>query len=254
MRVNAAGRKLIEDAEGFRPRAYRCPAGVWTIGFGHTRAAGLPEVKAGMVISRAQAQAILAEDLDGFARGVARAITTEINDNQFSALVAFAFNVGLGAFRSSSVVRAVNGRQFDLVPRRLGLYVKARGRTLPGLVKRRHAEGLLFLTPAGAGFLSFNLPRFSKAEREDMDKARGLIDAPRGTPLRWSSTVWATVASGVTGIFGAVQSALWQLHDFTSIFTIPPRTYAAMTFIAVIGAATFWIIAERRRHAEDDDV
>ncbi len=254
MKINAAGLKLVEDSEGFRGRAYRCPAGIWTIGHGHTSMAGPPPVKSGMTMTESQARAVLARDLETFSHGVKSALKRDLTDNQFSALVSFAYNVGLGAFRGSSVLRAVNAGQDELVPRRLAQWSRAGGRTLPGLVKRRHAEALLYLTPEAATLISAILPRFSSAERREMDAARGMIDAPTGTPLRFSTTAWASVTSAAAGIYGAVESALWRLQDFTSVFTIPPRTYVAMTAIVIIGTAAFWIIRERQRHAEDDDV
>ncbi len=102
---------LIRRFEGVRLRAYRDSAGVWTIGYGHTSMAGPPKVKPGMRITRREAEEILRRDVEKFARGVAREIGPQamqrLNENQFGALVSFAFNVGLGNFRRSSVLRAV---------------------------------------------------------------------------------------------------------------------------------------------------
>ena len=140
MHMTEEGLALIRRFEGFRGEAYRCPAGIWTIGYGHTSNAGPPRVSARMTMSEAEARRVLADDVERFATGVRAALTREVSPQQFSALVSFAFNVGLGAFRASSVLRAVNGGDFDAVPGRLGLWVKARGRTLPGLVRRRAAD------------------------------------------------------------------------------------------------------------------
>jgi lysozyme len=144
MQMTEEGLALIRRFEGFRGEAYRCPAGVWTIGYGHTSQAGPPRVVAGMRMSEAEARDVLARDVAGFARAVERAVTREISPQQFSALVSFTFNVGPQAFSRSSVLRAVNDGDFDAVPERLKLWVKARGRTLPGLVRRRAAEAELF--------------------------------------------------------------------------------------------------------------
>jgi lysozyme len=144
MRMTEEGLALIRSFEGFRGEAYRDAVGVWTIGFGHTSMAGPPEVTPGLRISREEANAVLARDVEKFASGVREAVKVPINDAQFSALVSFAYNVGLGALRGSSVLKAVNAGDFAEVPRRLSLWVKAGGRTLPGLVKRRAAEGALF--------------------------------------------------------------------------------------------------------------
>lgn len=144
MRVTDEGLALIKEFEGFRAKAYRDAVGVWTIGYGHTSAAGEPVVKPGMVITKEEGTRILRRDVEMFAAGVRKAVKVRLNDNQFSALVSFAYNVGLGAFRTSSVLKAVNAKDFGRVPVRLNLWVKAGGKTLPGLVRRRAAEGALF--------------------------------------------------------------------------------------------------------------
>lgn len=146
MQMTEEGLALIRRFEGFRARAYRCPAGVWTIGYGHTTQAGPPRVAAGMEITEAEARDVLARDVARFARAVERALTRELSPQQFSALVSFAFNVGEGAFARSSVLAAVNEGNFAAVPERLNRWVKADGRTLRGLVRRRAAEGELFLS------------------------------------------------------------------------------------------------------------
>lgn len=150
MRMTAEGLALIKRFEGFRADAYRDAVGVWTIGFGHTAQAGPPAVMAGMRVSREEAAAILAADVEQFATGVRAAVTVPLSDGQFSALVSFTYNVGLGAFRGSSVLKAVNAGDFAAVPGRLALWVKAGGRTLPGLVKRRAAEAALFARATAA--------------------------------------------------------------------------------------------------------
>jgi lysozyme len=146
MQMTEEGLALIRRFEGFRAEAYRCPAGVWTIGYGHTSQAGPPKVRPGMVVSEAEAREILAADAAMFAEGVRAALTREVSPEQFSALVSFAFNVGIGALRRSSVLKAVNEGRFEAVPERLRLWVKADGRRLEGLVRRREAEAELFAT------------------------------------------------------------------------------------------------------------
>jgi lysozyme len=142
------GLELIKQFEGFRAAAYRDPVGVWTIGYGHTSMAGAPEVKPGLTISDVEGAEILARDVDQFARGVRALLRVQLSDGQFSALVSFAYNVGLGALKKSSVLTAVNAGDFAAVPRRLQLWTKAGGHVLPGLVKRRAAEAALFTASA----------------------------------------------------------------------------------------------------------
>lgn len=119
MKVTSEGLALIKQFEGFRSRAYRCPAGVWTIGYGHTSEAGPPQVAAGMELSETAATEILTRDAEAFAAGVRKDLKRDLSPAQFSALVSFAYNVGLGNFRRSSVLRAVNAGDMAAVPRRL---------------------------------------------------------------------------------------------------------------------------------------
>ena len=145
MQVTQDGLALIACFEGFRGEAYRCPAGVWTIGYGHTSAAGPPAVSAGMKISEAEARRVLEADVARFAKDVRTCLTRNVTDAQFSALVSFAFNVGIPAFRGSSVLKAVNEGRFGDVPERMKLWVKAGGKVLPGLERRRAKEVALFM-------------------------------------------------------------------------------------------------------------
>ncbi len=144
MNVTNKGLALIKEFEGFRAQAYCDAVGIMTIGYGHTSMAGAPRVEAKMKISKTDAEAILRRDVEMFAEGVRKCLTRSVNDDQFSAIVSFAFNVGLANFSKSSVLRAINRGEFDDVPNRLNLWVKAGGRTLAGLIRRRQAEGRLF--------------------------------------------------------------------------------------------------------------
>jgi GH24 family phage-related lysozyme (muramidase) len=154
-RISEAALSLIRRFEGLRLKAYRDAAGIWTIGYGHTSMAGPPKVRPGMRITKAEAEEILRRDVETFARAVARAIGDEalekLNENQFGALVSFAYNVGLANFRRSSVLRAVKEGRLNDVPRLLMRWTKARDprsgrlKRLRGLVRRRRAEGELFM-------------------------------------------------------------------------------------------------------------
>lgn len=150
MKMTDKGLRLIMEFEGFRASAYRDAVGVWTVGYGHTAMAGKPNVTAGLTITQAEADVILRRDVRMFADAVAKLVKVPLTDNQFTALVSFAFNVGPGNFAKSSVLAAVNRKDFDAVPRRLALWVKAGGRTLPGLIRRRAAEAQMFLEPENA--------------------------------------------------------------------------------------------------------
>jgi lysozyme len=142
--INDDGLATIRRFEGLRTKAYKCPAGVWTIGYGHTSAAGAPKVDAGTVVSTLQAEEILKKDLEKFEGAVTRLVKVPLTANQFAALVSFVYNVGEGAFAKSTLLKKLNKAEYDAVPGELAKWVKAGGRTLTGLVNRRAAEAGLW--------------------------------------------------------------------------------------------------------------
>nr|DAM94791.1 MAG TPA: Lysozyme [Bacteriophage sp.] len=137
-KIGQAGLALIKQFEGCRLIAYQCSAGVWTIGYGHT--AG---VHKGMKITQAQAEAYLKQDVAKFEKYVSNAsyvpFTDKLNQNQFDALVSFAFNLGQG-----NVKKLCTGRVMNQIPSAMQQYCKAAGKTLPGLQRRRKAEAALY--------------------------------------------------------------------------------------------------------------
>lgn len=144
--VNDAGLDLVRGFEGLRVDAYRCPAGVWTIGYGHTG-----DVRPGQRITAEQAEQLLRDDLAACGEQVERQIAMPLTDCQFAALVSFAFNVGAGALRGSTLRRRLNQGDYECVPSELARWDKAtdprtgRRVSLAGLVRRRAAEGELWL-------------------------------------------------------------------------------------------------------------
>ena len=154
----AHGVSVLEAFEGVVLKGYRDAVGVATIGAGHTQMAGglihyadgssSVQVIIGKAITRAEADRLLQVDVANFARKIDALIKVQLNENQHDALLSFAFNVGPANFAKSSVLRAVNAGKFAQVPAYLAQWNKAGGRVLSGLVKRRAAEGKLFLDPA----------------------------------------------------------------------------------------------------------
>lgn len=145
-KINEAGLNLVKEFEGLYTKAYKCPAGVWTIGYGHTGKVDGESICKGMTISKAKATELLKEDMAAFEKAVknCKELTFTLNDNQFSALVSFAFNCGSGSLK-----KLVRNRSAAVVADKMLLYNKAAGRELAGLTRRRKAERELFLTPAG---------------------------------------------------------------------------------------------------------
>lgn len=142
--INAAGLALIKRFEGLKLHAYICPAGVPTIGYGHTRTVTMQNVVDSKTITEAEAECLLREDLETFEAAIGTLCKKPLTDNQFSALVCFAFNVGIGAFRNSTLLKKLNDGLFSEVRPQLMRWNKAGGKALPGLTKRRAAEADLF--------------------------------------------------------------------------------------------------------------
>lgn len=150
MEINKATIDLVKSSEGLVLKAYPDPGTggkPWTIGYGHTGLMSMPLVSQGDVIDDAQAEQYLKNDLNATGAIVAKYIKVELNENQFGALVSFAFNVGEHTFGKSSVVTFINKGNLDAVPGRLHLYRYANGKVLTGLVVRRNKEANLWLTP-----------------------------------------------------------------------------------------------------------
>lgn len=143
--INAAGLALIKNSENCKLAAYLCPADIPTIGWGHTG----PDVHLGMTITLEQAGDLLARDLQRFEGGVA-SLMRNPSSNELSACVSLAFNIGLSNFAHSSVLRLHNDGDKIGAAHAFGLWNKAKVKgklvVLPGLVKRRAAEAVLYST------------------------------------------------------------------------------------------------------------
>ena len=142
---NAA--KFVSGFEGYSATSYLCPAFVWTIGYGTTRYPDGTHVGENESCTEAQAQEWLLHDLDGAGEVVSRQVKVPLTQNQFDALTSFVYNLGAGAFASSTLLRMLNGGAYDVAADQFKLWVHGGGVVLPGLVKRRAAEVELFLTP-----------------------------------------------------------------------------------------------------------
>ena len=139
MQISKAGLDLIKQFEGLYLKAYRCPAGVPTIGYGHTAGVAM-----GQTITQQQADDYLRRDVRQFERAVARLVSVPLTQGQFDALVSFAFNLGEGALAQSTLLRLLNAGDYAGAAAQFDRWNKAGGRVLPGLVRRRAAERALF--------------------------------------------------------------------------------------------------------------
>jgi lysozyme len=188
MRLSGNGLTLIQEFEGYHRKlpdggciAYRCPAGVWTLGWGCTEG-----IKPGMIWTRQQADVALMKELEKFEAAVERLVTVEINQNERDALISFAYNCGEGALARSSVLKQLNAGNREAAAKGFALWNRGGGRVLPGLVRRRAAEAALFRKPV------------EKSPEPDMPQA---VDPPPAKPE--GSRILAAASSGETVAVGA---------------------------------------------------
>ena len=144
MKINDDGLRILKSYEGLELKAYKDSVGVLTIGYGHTSAAGKPEVKSGMKITEKEAEDILRVDLAKFEEAVFKRLKRTPTNNQFSAMVSLCYNIGPGNFEKSTVLKAFNEGNIKLSGEAFDRWNKAGGVVLRGLVKRRAAERALF--------------------------------------------------------------------------------------------------------------
>ena len=149
-RTNHEGLKLLTTFEGCRLDAYDDSVGVWTIGYGHTK--GIHEV---MTITQAQAEQFLQEDLEIFESYVEDGIQVDVNEDQFSALVCFCFNVGAEGFGSSTLLRKLNAGDYQGAAEQFPVWNKGGGKPMLGLTRRRLAEQAFFFSKSWQPFLTY---------------------------------------------------------------------------------------------------
>jgi lysozyme len=140
MTTSRNGLRLIKDFEGLRLGSYKCPAGVWTIGYGHTKG-----VKQGQVIDQMRADDMLIEDIAPIER-LLNSIGINFRQEQFDALVSWIFNLGQGSFKNSTILKRIMDNADDTeIADQIIRWVYASGKILTGLKKRRIAEANMFL-------------------------------------------------------------------------------------------------------------
>lgn len=134
---------LIKKYEGCKLTTYSCPAGVPTIGYGHTGS----DVHKGMVITQEQAEILLDKDIEKVVTQINTVVKVTLNENQMAALISFVFNLGLGNFQHSTLLKKINYKMFDSAAQEFGRWIRAGNQILPGLVARRKEESIIFSTP-----------------------------------------------------------------------------------------------------------
>ena len=146
MMMTEEGISLIKKYEGCKLTAYKCPAGVWTIGYGNTFYEDGSTVKPGDKITQERADQLFRNILEKkFVEPIRKLIVSNVNDNMFSAIVSFTYNVGIGNLKSSTLLKKVNANPNDqTIALEFKKWVKSAGKVLSGLVRRRESESDLY--------------------------------------------------------------------------------------------------------------
>ena len=237
MRMSAAGLAVVKEFEGLRLKAYKCPAAVWTVGYGHTSAAGNPIVTPELVITNAEAEQILERDMVQYEDGVRKFVKVELTQNQFDALVDFAYNAGVGALQKSTLLKKVNAGKFDEVPAEFMKWTKGGGKELPGLVRRRRAEVKLWRG------LDTEAP-------VPTSQARFQPDQPKASKsITQSKEANAAVAAGGLGTIAVVQEVMPMVREGGDLLGSLSPTILIL-FVIIAAAAAVWYFRKQRLDEE----
>lgn len=235
--VSAEGRALIQQFEGLSLTAYLCPAGKWTIGYGHTDG-----VQPGDRITRGHADNLLRADLVSYGTAVDDALgACEASQHEFDAMVSLAFNIGIAGFKGSTVLRLHRQGDRHGAARVFGLWnkamVKGRLQEMPGLTRRRAAETAFYLTP-------------DVAAAKDMPQ---VVAPPTSTAS--SKTVIAggvTVAAGIGSVADQVAPVLNSIAttgaSLRSVMALGGTALSAIALAA--GVYMLWRYIRKRRRGE----
>jgi GH24 family phage-related lysozyme (muramidase) len=189
MRLSEAGLSLIKEWEGLQLVAYKCPANVWTIGYGHTGS----DVYEGKCITEQEADELLEQDSMSSQQCVSSFVSVPLNQYEYDALVSFTFNVGPTAFINSTLRKLLNqGAQKAVVASEFSRWVTADGKALEGLKRRREAEKALFLQKVKHPQLTHSLlaKRDTWLKRKPLDSAQLSAEeklfVPKGSAWEWT--------------------------------------------------------------------
>ncbi len=139
MKISQEGLALIKKFEGCELEAYKCAAGVWTIGYGSTKG-----VKEGDTMTQEDADNLLLHEMEEYEGYVNDLVEVDLKQNQFDALVSWVFNLGPANLKASTLLKVLNAKDYEGVPAQIKRWNKANGKVLQGLIRRREAESLLF--------------------------------------------------------------------------------------------------------------
>lgn len=234
--INAAGLELIKSFEGLKLSTYQDSVGVWTIGYGSTKG-----VKRGQRITEEEAEELLHKDLAEAQGAVENAVTVELNDNQFAALVSFTFNLGAGTLRKSRLLQRLNVGRFSDAADQILLFDHAGRKRLAGLTRRRKAERELFLTPDS------NEPVAVDEPAESATVASSTVVTEKTTELPTDGGTTTTLKKTIETVTGNEQVKVIASEGVSKLATRAVASITAAGTGATAGAATShnpwpWII------------
>ena len=139
MNISQEGISLIKKFEGCKLEAYKCAAGVWTIGYGSTKG-----VKEEDTLTQEEADNLLLHEMQEYEGYINDLVKAPLEQNQFDALVSWVFNLGPANLKASTMLKFLNAGDYHLIPSQIKRWNKAGGKVLEGLIRRREAEALMF--------------------------------------------------------------------------------------------------------------
>lgn len=237
-----AGVELIARAEGCRLIAYRCPAGVWTIGWGYTDG-----VKAGMRWTQQQADEALRHDLAARRIQVEAVCKEPAGEHELAAMCSLHYNIGKAAFEKSSVLRLHNAGQSQAAARAFALWNKARVRgvltVLPGLTARRAAEAAVYLAPddgAPAARMPQAVEPESSLAASPIAQSGGAVVAVGGVSALDQVAQAGSGLDVVSGVLGKLRGLI------VDTLGISPDAVLPLALLAAGGAVVYWRWRQRR--------
>jgi lysozyme len=237
MKMSAEGLATVKEFEGLRLKAYKCPAAVWTIGYGHTSSAGAPSVTSDLEITKDEAEEILKRDMGQYEDGVRKYVKVNLNQGQFDALVDFAYNAGVGALAKSTLLKKVNAEKFDEVPAEFMKWTKGGGKELPGLVRRRRAEVKLWRG------LEEDIPVSNTQARFQPDKPKA------SKSIMQSKEANGAVIAGGAGAIAVVQEVMPIIKDGGDMLSAMSGT-ALVCLVIMVAAGAVWYFRKQRLDEE----
>lgn len=213
-KISKEGLALIKQWEGLRLKSYEDSGGIWTIGYGHTSAAGAPSVYKDMQITEKEAEKILCQDLRECEAAIEKAVAVPLSDEQFAALVSFSYNVGITAFCKSTLLKKLNNGEYEAVPTELQKWTRVGGKRIQGLVNRRAAEAGLWAKGAHVA------PNYHVVEPEGVT---GICKIEALAPIIGSF-------SGLGGLFAGNGPVQWALAGIMVLAACIAMVYIAKRF------------------------